>query len=121
MPLLNRLQALARWLRPARPLFVGVGAIAFALAAYLVVFGDPQTSDPLLLPAIVGLLWSLCAALFISTFEAVPQPAGPDLRGWARLRRRAARLWYGLLALAFLGLTVAALLLTRRLIGEALG
>ncbi|MGD2019886.1 MAG: hypothetical protein PVJ47_02445 [Thiohalocapsa sp.] len=121
MQLLNRLQALARWLHPARPLFVGAGAIAFILAAYLVVFGDPQTSDPLLLPAIVGILWSLCAALFISTFETVPPPAGPDMRGWAGLRRRATRLWYGLLALAFLSITVAALLLTRRLLGEALG
>lgn len=118
---LSRLQAFARWLRPARPLFVGVGGLAFLLAAYLVVFGDPQTSDPLLLPAIVGILWSLCAALFVNTFETVPPAAGPELRGWTRLRRRLTRLWYGLLAIAFLGLTVAALLLTRRLLGEALG
>ncbi|WP_295882495.1 hypothetical protein [uncultured Thiohalocapsa sp.] len=119
--MLHRLQGFARWLRPARPLLVALGLLAFALATYLVLFGDPQTSDPLLLPAILGLLWCLCAVVFISTFETVPPAPPADVTGLSRLKRRVARLWYSLLALAFLGLTVAALLLTNRLLGEALG
>jgi hypothetical protein len=121
MDLLHRLQDVALWLRPALRPFIGLGALSLALAAFLVLFGDPQTSDPLLLPAIVGMLWCLCAALFITTFESVPPPAGADLRGGQRLKRAVARVWYRLLALAFVGLTVAAILLSQRLIGEALG
>lgn len=121
MSALSRLQGLARWLRPALPVLRGLAVLLFLVAAYLVVFGDPQRSDAVLLPAIVGFLWCLCAAVFITTFESVPPPATADMAGWPRLKRGLARSWYGLLALVFLGLTVAGLLLTNRLVGEALG
>jgi hypothetical protein len=121
MRLLKRLQGLARWLQPARPVFVGLGLASFSLAAYLVLFGDPQTSDPLLLGLIVGLLWCLCAVLLIDTFESVPLPSGTEQRFWPRLKRRMARLWYAFLGSAFLGLTIAAAMVTKRILGEALG
>lgn len=121
MDLLHRLQGLARRLRPALRLFVGLGVLSLLLAACLVLFADPETSDPLLLSSVVALLWCLCAAVFITTFETVPPPAGMSRRRWPRLKRGIARMWYRLLALAFLGLTIAALLLSKRLIDEALG
>ncbi|NBC13808.1 MAG: hypothetical protein GVY09_10780 [Gammaproteobacteria bacterium] len=121
MSVLSRLQSVARWLRPALSVFSALAALLLLAAAYLVIFGDPQRSDAVLLPAIVGFLWCVCAAVFITTFESVPPPATADMAGWPRLKRGLARGWYGLLALAFLGLTVAALLLTNRLVGEALG
>ncbi len=120
MRLLHHIQGFARWLRPTRPLFVGLGLLTFALAAGLVLFGDPQTTDSLLLGVIVGLLWCLCAVLLIDTFESVPPPARQEQQFWARLTRRLARLWYALLALAFFGLTIAAVLVTKRILGEAL-
>jgi hypothetical protein len=119
--MLTRLQHLARWLRPARPVLVGMGALCLGLAAYLVIFGDPQRSDAVLLPAIIGVLWCLCAVVFINSFEAVPAPPTAEASGWTRFKHTLVRLWYGLLALAFLVVTVATLLLTNRLIGEALG
>jgi uncharacterized membrane protein len=121
MRLLKHLQGFARWLRPARPLFIGLGVLSFLIAAFLVLVGDPQSGDSLLLGVVVGLLWCLCALLLIDTFENVPPPASAEQRSLARLKRRIVRLWYALLALAFLGLSVAALLVSKRILGEAFG
>jgi len=121
MRLLQHLQGFARWLRPARPLFIGLALLSFFIAAFLVLFGDPQSGDSLLLGVVVGLLWCLCALLLIDTFENVPPPASAEQRSLARLKRHIVRLWYALLALAFLGLSIAALLVSKRILGEALG
>ncbi len=121
MRLLTHLQSAARRLRPALPGLVGVGMALLALVLSLVVFGDPQRSEALLLPAIVGLLWCLCAWVLITTFDAVPAPASAVPSRWGRFKRRIARAWYWLLALAFLAVTASALLLTYRLVAEALG
>lgn len=121
MRLLHHLQSLARRMRPARPVLIGVGGLAFALAAYLIVFADPQSGETLLYGAIVLFLWCLCAVLLVNTFQTVPPPLSPDQGFWSRLKRRTARLWYGLLALVFIGLTVQALSMTKSILGEALG
>jgi hypothetical protein len=121
MQILDRLQALAQRLAWLRPALAAAGLVLFALAAALVVFGDPQSGDGVLLPAIAGGLWCLCAWLFIDTFAAVPPAPAADLHGWGRLKRQLARLWYLLLALTLLGLTLAVLMLSQRLLGEALG
>jgi hypothetical protein len=121
MQILDRLHALARRLAWLRPALAAAGIVLFALAATLVVFGDPQSGDGVLLPAIAGGLWCLCAWLFIDTLAAVPPAPGPNEHGWRRLRRQLARLWYLLLALALLGITFAVLSLSQRLIGEAFG
>ncbi|WP_295541454.1 hypothetical protein [uncultured Thiohalocapsa sp.] len=120
MALLCRLQGFARRLRPALPVLSALAALLFVVAAYLAVFGDPQRSDVVLLPAIVGFLWCFCAVVLIGTFASVPPPVTAQMTGWARFKRRLARGWYGVLALAFLGLTVATLLLSNRLLGEVL-
>ncbi len=121
MRLLEHLQGFAQWLRPARPLFIGLGSLSFLIAAFLVLFGDPQSGDAVLLGVVVGLLWCLCAILLIDTFEKVPPPASTEQRSWARLKRHIVRLWYALLALAFLGLSAATVMVSRRILGEALG
>ncbi|WP_082674056.1 hypothetical protein [Thiohalocapsa sp. ML1] len=120
MQMLDRLQGVARRLGGLKPALAAAGLVLFALATALVVFGDPQSGDGVLMPAIAGGLWCLCAWLFIDTFAAVPPAPTAELHGWGRLRRQLARLWYLLLALALLGLTLAVLSLSERLIGEAL-
>jgi hypothetical protein len=121
MQMLDRLQGVARRLGGLKPTLAAAGIVLFALAAALVVLGDPQSGDGVLLPAIAGGLWCLCAWLFIDTLAAVPPAPAADLRGWGRLYRQLARLWYLLLALALLGITLAVLSLSENLIAEALG
>ena len=120
MQLLDSLQRIAHRLAWLKPWVVGTGLALGALAVALILFADPQGGDGLLMTAIAGGLWCLCAWLFLDTLAAVPPAPGAELAGWGRLRRQLARLWYLLLAGALLGLTLAVVSLSQHLLGEAL-
>ncbi len=119
--MLIHLQRLAHRLRPARRVITGLGVLFFAATAYLVLFADPGAGEDWLPALVLGLVWCLVANLFIATFEDLPPPAQRSAPLWRRIKRGAARFWYRLLALALVGLTGAALLLSLRLLREALG
>ncbi|MCF7984272.1 MAG: hypothetical protein K9L70_07700 [Thiohalocapsa sp.] len=119
--MLETLQRLATWMRPAAPFFAGVAILLFALCAVLVLTTRSASADRVLMPAIAGLLWTLCGYVFVRTFESVPAPASPDMSAWRRLKRGVSRAWHWLLAAAFAAATIAALLVTNHLIREALG
>ena len=107
---------LALKLRPLRGAVIAL-SVAFVLAAAAVVLlGDSPAHERLLMPAVVGLLWSLSAYVFIVAFQHVPtKPA--DRNGWfARTGRSLRRGWYWLLALVFLGTTSVAVFTTVRLV-----
>ncbi len=119
--MLDALQRLASWMRPAAPLLGILGLALLLLCGGLILFAQGATGDQLLLPAIAALAWCLCGYVFIHVFQQVPAFPDADLRGWRRLTRLFARAWHWLLALVFLGTTIGALMITNRIIGEALG
>ena len=115
---LETLSALARRLRPAAPALTI--ALALLVAATVVAVLAPtvealQAALPLLFTA---LLWTICVLVFLLVFTHVPPPPGPQLRGLGRLGAQLNRGIHWLLAGAVLGLTLAAALLTLRLIGD---
>jgi hypothetical protein len=118
--MLDTLQRLARWLRPAAPLLALAGVALLLLCIGLLLLTEAPRTDHLLLPAIAGLVWCLCGYVFILTFQHVPAFPADDMRGWQRLRRLIARAWHWLLALIFIAATIAAYMLTSRIIGESL-
>jgi hypothetical protein len=119
--MLEHLQRVARRLRPAaKPLF-GAAILLLAGCALLILTTRSAQTDRFLLPMIVALIWSVCGYVFIHAFDDIPPPASLQMRPWQRLRRRAARAWLLLLALALGGAVLAALSLSSRLLGEALG
>jgi hypothetical protein len=119
--MLETLQRFANRMRPAAPVFAAAAVILFLLCAVLLLTTGSAAADRILLPAIAALVWSICGYVFVRTFESVPAPPAPGMGAWARVRRSTARAWHWMLAAVFAAATVAALMLTNRLIGEALG
>lgn len=119
--MLERLHGLASAIRPAAPFLAAVAALLLIGCALLILTTRSAAMDRILLPMIAGLVWSVCGYVFIRAFETIPVAPHPGMRTWAKLRRRMARAWLGLLALALGGAMLAALSLSGRLIGEAFG
>lgn len=109
-------QKLAVRMRPLRFVAVGGGVVFLAVTAAVTLHSDSWDGDHYLVPAMVGLLWSLSAYAFIQTFQSVPAIGGRDLGFWHRARRFIHRGWYWLLAALFSITTVALIFLTSRLI-----
>ena len=119
--MLDRLQRLASWMRPAAPFLVLAGMALLLLCLALLFLTDGgERGDKLLLPAIVAMIWCLCGYVFILAFETVPAFPGAELHGLRRLMRLFARAWHWLLAIIFIGVTVAAIMLSARILSEAL-
>lgn len=113
--MIDSLQKLAVRLEPFRFVAIVIGALCFLVAAGIIFTAFSQENDRYLIPAITGLLWSLSAYVFISTFQSVPQRARPAPGFRHLFTRSVQRGWYGLLAAVFLGTTVVAVFLTLRL------
>lgn len=117
--MLDTLQRLAQWMQPAaRYLSVAAVILLLTCLGLLLLTAGGERGDRLLLPAIAGLVWCIFGYVFIQTFESVPAPPGAEIRGWRMLKRRLARAGHWLLAIVFLGATIAALTLTNRIISE---
>ena len=59
--MLDRLQRLASWMRPAAPFLVLAGMALLLLCLALLFLTDGgERGDKLLLPAIVAMIWCLC-------------------------------------------------------------
>lgn len=115
-PLIDRLSKWAgrvQWLFP----FAVLIAVACAIAAGVIILSSTHHADDrYLLPALVGLLWSLNACAFIVGFRTVPGPAEGSDGGVLRIRHGMRRARYRLLALAFVGTTVAVIVITFKLL-----
>lgn len=118
--MLDTFQRLARWMRPAAPILAIASVALVLLCIGLLLLTEAPRTDHLLLPAIAGLVWCLCSYVFIVAFQHVPAFPHGDVRGWRRLKRLFARAWHWLLALVFIATTIAAFMLTTRIIGESL-
>ncbi len=110
--MLDALRRLAVWAAPVRNLALIAGALSLVTVASIAV---TSSGDRLLIPGLVGLLWSLSTYAFVTTFRFVPAPTAPGEGRIARLKRRLKRGWYGLLALVCVGSTVAAVWVSFRL------
>ncbi len=113
--MIDSFQKLAGRIRPLRFVAVGAGGLLSVVAAALIFLSDQRENDQYLIPCAVGVLWCLSAYVFVTTFESVPAKADTIRGVWRRLGRRVHRGWYWLLAFVFMGSTIAALLLTMRL------
>lgn len=116
--MLERLAMVAGWLRPLSGLLAALGLGLLVVVAVLIVTSTSERTDRWLFPALIGLLWSGCAWLFVHAFAHVPPPPGPPPHSLARFRAQLERALHWLLAIAFAGLSLSLVSLTGRLFDE---
>jgi hypothetical protein len=115
--MLNTLSELAsklHWLKPIA-YFLGLGTLALVIKSLF--FSAANTGDVYLIPGVLGFIWSLLLISMLLIFPGTPgQPVKTD-KFFRRIKIRIIRGVYFLLALLFIGLTLAILLLSLKLIG----
>ncbi len=100
------------WLRP---LFFITAALAIVVFGYVVFFETGAEKEILIIPCVVGVLWSLVCLFLISTFPYVPAKATTAERFYQRLKTKLTRTFYYLVSCLFIALSAIALFLTVRL------
>jgi hypothetical protein len=95
---------------------VGMGVLFFVLVVVITIFSTSQDDVKYLIPGVIGILWSLSAYGFTSTFQFVPEKAKSSDGFFHRLKRNIHRSWYWLIAIIFAGTTIATILSSIRLI-----
>jgi hypothetical protein len=115
--MLERLQSLARMLRPALPLAVLMGVGGTAVFLWAATRTGPTPDDALLIPGALATLWGAVLFAFITGFRSVTAPPEPAQSLWARARARLSRGFHTLIAWALLAATGVALFVSFRLLG----
>ncbi len=114
--MLEKLQRLARSVRVLKTPLLLLGAVCLALAVTIVLRSRSHADDRLLIPSVLGFLWALTFATFITTFQQVPGKAAPSERLLRRLGHSLTRLWQWIIGLLFLAASLALAAFTFRLI-----
>jgi uncharacterized membrane protein len=114
--LIDTLQKFATRMQPIRLPLLLLSGFFLVVLLYLIVTSTTHSGDLFLVPAIIGLLWSLSGYAFILNFRSVPRWSEGARGFFKRLKLRLLRFWYWLLAALFLGTTLALLLISLRLI-----
>ena len=114
--MLESLQKIAVALRPLYiPALVGV--VVFAVLFLMNIFElEPAADTALLIPILVGLLWSLFWYSFIGSFQEIPGKPQAGQRFFTRIKIRCIRAWYWLLALLTLATSVGVIVVSIRLL-----
>jgi hypothetical protein len=116
MPMIDKLQSIAGRLQFLRLPAVALGLVSLAAMIFTIVSSKSHEEDYYLIPSIVGLLWSMASYSFLVNFSSVPEKGDSSWKLFARLKRRAVRAGYWLLAALFLLTTLSALFISYRMI-----
>lgn len=119
--MLERLQRIAVRIRPLLPLSVVLGLAGVAVFLWSAATGGAGEEDGFLIPGLLATLWGAILFVLITGFRNVPPPAGPQHSFGIRLRIRLARASYHLMAWFIVGASLAALIMSYRLLMLWLG
>lgn len=113
--MIDTLRAFSKKISWLKPLFFLTAALSFIVFGYVVFFETGAEKEILIIPCIVGVLWSLVCLFLISTFPSVPSKAGEEQRLHQRLKIKLTRVFYSIISFLFIILSAGALFLTLRL------
>ena len=117
IPVLDRLHQLALKLRWTYPLLMLSGLAALGLSAWVALVSADNAEQTLLIPAVLAFGWCFLGLSFLNLFRSVPARLGPETKGFLqRLARQMHRGFLWLIAVAFIALTLALLLLSYKLL-----
>ena len=118
--MLERLHYLAVRLAWVQPLVVIIGFAALLASGYLATSKDALT-EQYLIPVILLFCWCLLVFTLVGMFRAAPPVKDESMGFFRRQLVRFQRFLRTLLALAFLALTVALVVLSYKLINTGIG
>ena len=113
--MIDKFQRLAQTIQVLQLPSIVVGSICLASMVVIVLNPYSDTGNRFLMLGFVGLVWAATTFSFIATFRTIPEKADKSLKFIGRFKRRLSRGWYWVISLVFLGTTIAALILTGRL------
>lgn len=118
--MLERLHSLAVKLAWIQPLAVFAGVLALLTSSYLAI-GQDALTDQYLIPSILLFCWCLLVFTLVGMFRSPPPAKDASMGFFRRQSVRFNRFLRTLVALAFLSLTAALILLSYRLIVTGIG
>ena len=101
------------WLKP---FFLLTTVIAFIIFGYVVLLEQGSGKDVLIIPSIIGMLWSLVCLFLLLVFPYVPSKADKQLHYVKRLKTRFIRAGYHIGAVIFVLLSVLVFWLSLKLL-----
>lgn len=114
--MIDKLKRMAQAIQVLRLPSLWIGLASLASLAVIVLLLTAEQDARYSIPCIVGLFWGLGTYSFIVTFRAVPGKPKAPLRRLGKLKHTITRLWYGLIAVIFIGGAVAMLVVTIRMV-----
>jgi hypothetical protein len=101
---------------PLKPAFMVMFIVFLAIGAFIVFSSNSHEEDLLLIPSVVGSLWSLSAYALLSTFHRIPRVPNENDRFLLKIKLRLKRFGYWVTGVLFLVGTAATVAVTVRLI-----
>jgi hypothetical protein len=106
----------AKRLRPLRSVAVVMAILCFLIVMGIILTSKSQREDFLLIPGVVGFLWSLSAYAFLSGFQNEPVKKDRDAGVFSRVKTRLSRFFYSLMGVVFILATMTLFFLSLRMI-----
>lgn len=115
--MLERLSAVSKRLYWTKPIAVLLGLVFISLFVTSLLGLAGFDTDTLLIPSLLGALWSTLYYILLAIFPSVPVILGKELTFMTRIKVRLQRGMYYVLAIMLITLTIVILLLSFRLLG----
>jgi len=114
--MIDKFQRVAESIQFLRIPAIVLGILCLGIIAVVLLGLGSGAINQILVPSLIGLIWALATYSFVVTFEKIPAPADQSFGFLAKIKRKLSRAWYWLVAVAFVGTTVFALILSGRLL-----
>ena len=114
--MIDQLRVFSEKLVWMKPLFLLTTIIASIVLGYVVLMQQGAANDVLIIPSIIGVLWSLVCLLLLLTFPYVPPKPDQRLSYVKRLKVRCIRVGYHLGGVVFISLSVLVVWLSLKLL-----
>ena len=114
--MIDHLRVFSEKLVCLKPLFLLTTVIACIVLGYVVLKQQGTTNDVLIIPSIIGVLWSLVCLLLLLIFPYVPPKPDQRLNYVKRLKIRCIRVGYHIGGVVFISLSVSVVWLSLKLL-----
>ncbi len=115
--MLEALSAISTRLYWTKPIALLLGTVFFGVFVTSIFDLGGFDSDALLIPGLLGVIWSATYYLFLNIFPSVPSRPGVEVKLFTRAKIRFQRGMYYLLGLILVALSVVLLFLSFKLLG----